>query len=121
MIIRNKNIVQSLRLLLLLIFTVYYSNISMFYHSHYVDGKVISHSHWYHDFDNAKPVDSHSHTAQEYILIHLLDNTSMDNDLAIPNVKQSISFSIEVKTAYKECFKHHYQLPYFQLRAPPAC
>jgi hypothetical protein len=60
---------------LLLLFVSYYSSITLFYHSHFVDGRQITHSHPYIPAsDNGSP--SHQHTDNEFLLIQMLTHFS---------------------------------------------
>lgn len=56
--------------LLLALFVFHYANISFFYHTHQVNGFLISHSHL-HSSDHAK---TGTHTASELSLISVLSN-----------------------------------------------
>ena len=59
---------QRLAAILILIFAIYYANISFFYHSHTINGLTISHSHFYGDTHTK----SGTHTASELALISVL-------------------------------------------------
>ena len=54
--------------ILILIFALYYANISFFYHSHTINGLTMSHSH----FHGAAHTKSGTHTASELSLISVL-------------------------------------------------
>ncbi|MDB4584350.1 hypothetical protein N9164_14455, partial [Draconibacterium sp.] len=52
---------------------VYYVNITLFYHSHIINGITISHSHFYsiHKIAKGEPV-HHSHSNAEFIFIKII-------------------------------------------------
>ena len=56
--------------LLLVVFALYYANISFFYHSHTFNGHIVSHSH-FHGSNHAK---TGTHTAAEFSLIAAVSN-----------------------------------------------
>lgn len=62
---RKKQILASM---LLFIFTLYYVNITFFYHSHTINGLKFSHSH----FHGAEHPKTNTHTASEISLIAVL-------------------------------------------------
>jgi hypothetical protein len=64
---RKKNI---LAVILLFIFALYYVNMNFFFHIHYINGFVISHSH-FHDINHSK---KGTHTASEISLINALSS-----------------------------------------------
>ncbi len=68
----NKNIFG---FLLLLLFLEYYGSITLFTHTHIVDGVSIVHSHPYNPFPAEKP-DNHQHSKNGFINIHLLSHFS---------------------------------------------
>jgi hypothetical protein len=60
-----------LKFALLLLFVVYYGSITLFMHSHTVNGITISHSHPYKPFSDQND-ESHSHTPEGFLVIQLL-------------------------------------------------
>ncbi|MCD7973852.1 MAG: hypothetical protein LUG18_14535 [Candidatus Azobacteroides sp.] len=117
----KKNILSFLRIFLLLLFVGYYSNITFFYHSHRVNGTLIFHSHWFKDFRNDIPVQSHSHTSLEYVLIDTYNKTVIDNDLLVPVVSEPVVCAYRIENILlleeaqvKNCL-------HTNPRAPPAC
>lgn len=117
---KNPNIVSLLRLLVLLLFVSYYGNTTMFYHSHMVEGRLIAHSHWFWGFTNDKPVQSHSHTEQSYVLIHFLNNICIDDftfqtqiTLPLPSLEWITADYLPAAPCAESCKGIH-------LRAPPA-
>ena len=60
---------------LLVLFIGYYLSISLFYHTHLIDGKEISHSHfyWSHKDSNGNPV-KHSHSKKQLLTIHVISH-----------------------------------------------
>lgn len=104
---------------LLILFVGYCASITLFTHTHIVNGVTIVHSHPYNPFSNNKPV-NHQHSEQEFILIHLLSHF-----LAIVLF---ISVSIEIYNKVlrkhkikenKEDYINIFFLSSNNLRAPP--
>ncbi len=117
----RKNIIRILGYTLVLLFVSYYSNITFFYHSHLVNGNIITHSHWFKDFDNHTPVQSHGHSSEEYIYIHILENTAIDNDVFIPFYTAPNCLCIEIGFIDDtSCITKSF-LAGFYLRGPPLC
>lgn len=61
------------RYFFLCLFLEYYLSITLFTHTHIVDGVTIVHSHPYKSGDSKNPV-NHHHTTNGFILIHFLSN-----------------------------------------------
>ena len=59
--------------LFLLLFLGYYASITLFSHTHIVDGVTIVHSHPYKSGSGRNPV-NHQHTADGFVLIHFISN-----------------------------------------------
>jgi len=65
--------------ILLILFIGYYSCISLFYHSHIIDGVIFSHSHPYRNSTEKKwPYPSHGHSSTTLILIKCLNEINHD-------------------------------------------
>jgi len=58
---------------LLTIFLGFYASITLFSHTHIINGVTIVHSHAYKTGKDGKPI-SHNHSEKEYSLIQLLSN-----------------------------------------------
>ena len=121
MVQHKKNILTLGRVFLLLLFVSCYSNITMFYHSHLVDGRIVSHSHWFSDFSNDEPVESHSHTSEEYILIHFVNNLTIEDDITPPEMGEVFRpvFVVNTQCLYSSVSPGIPSV--LQSRAPPAC
>ena len=101
-------------LLMLLIFSCYYSGISLFSHVHIVNGASVIHSHW--DGGSA-----HEHSDNQYAVIDLLSNFQSEgavafNSVATPlPVQLSDSFANYTAPLYKDA-----ALSLSTLRGPPS-
>lgn len=73
---RYKSIIASI---FLLVFGLYFANISLFYHQHIIGGKVISHSHFHNSNHTQDPCDPLAHTTDEIILIQLNSNFTTES------------------------------------------
>jgi hypothetical protein len=62
-----------MRYVLLILFLWYYVSITLFTHTHTVNGVLIVHSHLYNPFSGNKPV-NHQHSANGFVLIQLLSH-----------------------------------------------
>ncbi|MFT3738903.1 MAG: hypothetical protein QM786_09100 [Breznakibacter sp.] len=82
----KRHISRGVGFLMLLLFTGYYGGITMFYHSHVVNGRVITHSHPYKKTanDNAS-FPGHSHGKGEFVLLKYFHQTGFQQPLK-PNV-----------------------------------
>lgn len=63
-----------MKVILLMIFSLYTCSTTFFTHSHIVEGLTIIHSHFYDKSDDGKP--THAHTAVELQLIQILSTYS---------------------------------------------
>ena len=108
-------------LLLLLLFVAYYSNNTMFYHSHWVNNYLITHSHWHNEKNTETPVRSHSHLPEQYTLIQIIESTIWNNDFVIPETIRPFLYLGLLESVFilKNPSVDHPQ--YAQLRAPPIC
>lgn len=66
------------RQMLLLLFISYYSSITMFFHIHMQHGQVYVHSHFFLHSEGKQPDTAHSHSHNEYNLIHELNEIYTD-------------------------------------------
>ena len=102
-------------LILLLIFSCYYSGISFFSHTHIVNGASVIHSHWYGDSD-------HDHTENQYAVIDLLSNFQSEGAVSFNAVASPMAIQLSDSSA-------NYTAPFYQdaaislctLRGPPHC
>jgi len=65
------NIRRNTSLLFLVFFLFYYIGITLFIHTHTIDGRLITHSHPYQSDAQGNPL--HSHSCEEITLIHALN------------------------------------------------
>jgi len=106
---------------LLLLFLGYYSCISLFYHSHIIDGVIISHSHPYRNSQEKKwPNSSHRHSSTTLILIKCLNE--INHDTVFEDIRISVPEFLFI--AFTEAFSANAVASdlYFvsPSRAPPA-
>lgn len=117
----KRYILQFIRFSLFFIFAGYYFSISAFYHSHLVDGVLITHSHPIFDFlKHGSGTESHSHSASSLQNIQQLSEISCDLDSV--HAMPSNSFGEEGELVTTLCSQPFSRtLPQkIQLRAPPA-
>ena len=102
-------------LLMLLIFSCYYSGISLFSHVHIVNGASVVHSHW--DGDS-----EHDHNDNQYAVIDLLSNFQSEGAVTFNAVATPLVIQLPDTFLY-------YTAPFIQdaaislstLRGPPHC
>lgn len=105
---------------LLVLFSLYYVNITFFPHSHVIGNAVITHSHFYGGGITATSQPSHSHSNSELVIIQQLS-------LFLTVAAAFLFFRFALKFARNHCYavpatsrRTHSQEPIIQLRAPPA-
>ena len=109
-----------IKLMSLLLFMSYYISITMFYHSHNVNGQIITHSHLYnHDKTNKNPYESHSHTSSQYNVIQHLNEANWDNSSASFQLPSPIIINIDFCFEYSTPLVNSNDYSFPQLRAPP--
>jgi len=110
------------KLLLITLFFGYYSSITFFYHTHIIYGAPITHSHPFKLPDKKGPVNNHSHSTVEYILLHQNCDTSITdfilNTPLIPD--QHLAFCFEFNSPYTYFFPSSLTTRESP-RAPPVC
>lgn len=117
-----KNISFIFRILLLVIFIGYSSSITMFYHTHVINGYKITHSHPFKSSQGKdKPVNKHSHTTSEYLTIHQLNIISSTDSFYSPQLPVPVAHPTELQVRFYSVFIHSYSASSAQLRAPPTC
>ncbi|MGC9472516.1 MAG: hypothetical protein ACP5D1_13365 [Bacteroidales bacterium] len=109
---------RTLAWLLFALFTAYYSGITLFTHTHKVNGITVTHSHPVHPF-SGKEKTGHQHTSQEYEIIEHL--SFFLSTIAIFFVTTSIIRKIQQILPPETPFVHPFSGGYctFLLRAPP--
>jgi len=120
--ILKKNILLIGKSLLLLLFISYFISISMFYHTHVVHGGMITHSHPFKHSEKKGPVNNHSHSTAEYILIqHFCETSITDSIFNIPIIPDQLNeFCILIITPYTHLFSANI-ISKESPRAPPVC
>ncbi|MEA4935399.1 MAG: hypothetical protein VB102_02025 [Paludibacter sp.] len=120
---QQSHIIRFFKLSLLLFFIAHYSNSTMFYHTHEIDGRIYCHSHFF-GFnlnDTGIPVSTHTHTANQFNLIQLFNQISLTANLDIPELTKPIVSYILVLTEYKTYGIRYHEPDQLSLRAPPVC
>ena len=104
--------------LLLLLFVGFYGSITLFPHIHHLGNECIVHSHPFKKDCKGKPV-SHSHTKDQFRIIHLLSNF-ISTVLIIKIAQKVIRSLINVfKIEQYRSFLKAKEFSIYQLRAPP--
>ncbi len=119
---QDSHLTQFLKFALLLFFIGHYSNSTMFYHTHEVDGQVYCHSHFF-GFKNTKgvPVASHTHSSSQLQLIDAYNQINLTDELDFPETPVPVfRFSAITTIALPQIHQLNTQLN-LRLRAPPAC
>ena len=107
-----------MRYFLLLLFLGYYGSITLFNHTHIVNGVAIVHSHPYNPFSGKKPI-NHHHSTNEFIFIHFLSHfvtTFLAFFIALNVVRSLIHIIANRLIGNYKVFNGFYT---FLLRAPP--
>lgn len=114
----NKKISVVFRFLLLILFIGYYSGITLFYHTHLVNGEIIVHSH---PFSKTKqsPFQSHAHSSAAYVQIQHLMQADWESSPDIPQIPEPVIALGEYTIGYTSPFIPANSYSYAQLRAPP--
>ena len=118
----DKKISLLVRSLLLVLFISYSGSIMLFYHTHLVQGFLITHSHPYKLPAKKGAVENHSHAPSQYVLLQHLCETSMTDSIfefaVVPDLVHTIC--IVIISPQPD--------PYFinvilteSLRGPPVC
>jgi hypothetical protein len=116
----SKLIKVSYRILLSFLFVGYYSSLTLFYHVHYINGRLVSHSHpCKQDKSNKTPFESHSHSSAEYEYFQHLTETNWNEPPAIFKLPVPVVFEL---ADYKSDVSYPIVsniYSFIQLRAPP--
>jgi hypothetical protein len=112
---------NGLKLALLLFFIGHYSNTTLFYHTHEVDGRMYAHSHFF-GIKNSKgvPIETHSHTNKQVDLIDSFNLFTLTDNLQFSDIPAPYVGYITRKVHIQllNCGSTVSLLP--SLRAPPA-
>ena len=105
---------------LLVLFSLYYVNITFFPHSHVIGNMVITHSHFYSGRITATSQPNHTHSTSALVTIQELS-------LFLTIAAAIVFFQFALKAAHDHFYtvlatsrRNHAQEPIIQLRAPPA-
>jgi hypothetical protein len=102
---------------LLLLFIGYYGCITLFYHSHLVNGHLITHSHPY---KHSSPFEKHSHSGKAYLLIDQLNKINCEEaSFTSPLPKAILVCFEEIETPY--LWGHSFLICHStKIRGPPS-
>ncbi|MDO9635108.1 MAG: hypothetical protein Q7J05_08755 [Paludibacter sp.] len=119
---QNSHTIRFLRVALLLFFIGHYSNTTMFYHTHEVDGRLYCHSHFF-GFKNSKgiPVSSHSHSGNQFQLIDTFNQISLTDELDFPETPIPVLRFSDLNAIELPQTPQLIPVLHLSLRAPPAC
>lgn len=114
----NKNIQSALKIIFLILFVCYAGSITLFFHSHIIDGVTIVHSHPYKADERGKPI--HTHTGAEIQLIQNLSSWYSAGKIVFTfTLKALLPYHI-IETSYKtESQITGFTNYIYLLRAPP--
>jgi len=119
-VIKRTTPYKLVRLLLLIMFIGHYGSISMFYHTHSVDGVVFCHSHFYWFDDSSTPIQLPQHTQDELKLIHDYNQYTWSAETRIPQIGIPIVKLIDVFLCPQLVANLGADVLYTSLRAPPS-
>lgn len=107
-----------LKIILLMIFSLYTCSITFFTHSHIIGGVTIVHSHFYGTDENGKP--THEHTGAEIQLIQNLSTYFAFGLIALAILIGLTSAQITTLFVNPNCFlRQQAHQAHLRLRAPP--
>jgi hypothetical protein len=108
-----------LKVMVLLLFMGHYGNITLFYHTHTIDGITYTHSHFYGFGKSANPVQL-PHSNNELQLIQELNQITWNADISIAAV-ETPAFQLLSEISCADLQHHSLFAPVFtSLRAPPS-
>ena len=118
----KESITSILKFSLLVLFIGYYSNITLFYHAHIINGEVIIHSHFFKsDADTKTPFKNHSHPLSAFNLIYQLNKMNSEEVIAaIPYPQPILPEHLLLRYFVNQNFFIVTNLS-IPSRAPPAC
>lgn len=111
----NKNWRTYPALLMLLIFSCYYSGISLFSHVHIVNGASVVHSHW-------DGTSEHNHSDSQFAVIDLLSNFQSEGAVTFNAVAAPFAIQLpETFLNYAAPLHEDAAISLCTLRGPPHC
>jgi hypothetical protein len=118
----KKRLLFVLKIVLLLLYIGYYSSVTLFYHAHLVDGKIVCHSHPFRPESGKKGSGpSHTHTANALFSLQRLcdiglDDPKLNTTLGEPSISCAV-FEQDPLFFFWFCQHVSTLIP----RAPPVC
>ena len=118
----NKSISLLSRTLMLVLFIGYSGSIMMFYHTHMVNGGMITHSHPFKLPVKNGVVENHSHSSSQYILLqHFCETSLTDSIFEFEVVPDQIYIFYSLSVALNSDPYTLNDTSTESLRAPPLC
>jgi hypothetical protein len=109
-----------LKVILLVMFIGHYSSITLFYHTHTVDGVTYCHSHLYWLGKTSVPVQLPQHSEEQQKLIQDYNHITWNSDAEIPLVEKPLLKLIEVILTPATISISLAGMLFSPLRAPPS-
>lgn len=100
-------------------FIGHYSSITMFYHTHTVDGVTYCHSHFYSADSQNDPVKL-PHSKQQLKLIQEINHTTWNNTIDFPELETPVYALVSEFLIANTAHTFYVTVPFCQLRAPPS-
>lgn len=119
MLAKNTRFKTIIKLILLLFFIGHYSNITLFYHTHNIEGVTYCHSHFYWPTKSSIPVQLPLHTKDQLKLIQDFNHITWNSDIDIPKFEKPF-YSLIAKLQTKVITLNSMaEVLFSALRAPP--
>jgi len=119
MLAKNTRFKTIIKLILLLFFIGHYSNITLFYHTHNIEGITYCHSHFYWLTKSSVPVQLPLHTKDQLKLIQDFNHITWNSDIDIPKIEK-LFYSLIAKLQTKVITLNSLaEVLFSALRAPP--
>lgn len=100
-------------------FLVHYGNITMFYHTHTVNGVTYCHSHISGIDNSNKPVSVPTHSKEQLKVIKDYNHITWNYDVAFPKIANPFFVLLTVFYIPPTSQVQHQKVLYYSLRAPP--
>jgi len=110
------------RLLLLVLFISYSASIMMFYHTHVVQGSLITHSHPYKLPAKKGTTENHSHSSSQYILLQHLTETPITDSILESAIVADLVYAFSIVIISPQPDLLFLNVTFTEsLRGPPVC
>lgn len=108
-----------LKVMILLLFMGHYGNITLCYHTHTVDGKIFTHSHFYGFGKSTSPLQL-PHTNNQLQLIQEINQITWDSAISIVAVETPVFTLLNTFRCPDVQQDSLYKVVFASLRAPPS-